>query len=85
MLWGEGAQGAGLPLLHALRPRPLRGTPQEVGGDPEEGEVLEGQRGPSLGAGSAGASVGVGANAGGRGAGLPHTQSPDRSPVAVIS
>lgn len=38
----------GLPLLRALRPRPLRGAPQEVGGDPEEGEALEGGAVPQL-------------------------------------
>lgn len=31
----------GLPLLHALQLRPLRGADQRVGGDPEAGEVLE--------------------------------------------
>lgn len=31
----------GLPLLHAPQPRSPRRRDQGVGGDPEEGEVLE--------------------------------------------
>lgn len=49
MLKGEGVQGAGLPQLHALQLRPLKGADLGVGGDREEGEVLEVEVAPQLG------------------------------------
>ena len=42
-------QGVGLPLLHDLPQIPLRRADLGVGGDLEEGEVLEVAEGPQLG------------------------------------
>lgn len=42
-------QGVGLHLFHDLPQIPLRGADLGVGGDPEEGEVLEVEVGPQLG------------------------------------
>lgn len=42
-------QGVGLPLLHDLPQIPLRRADLGVGGDLEEGEVLEVEEGPQLG------------------------------------
>ena len=48
-MWGEGVEGVGLPLLHALQLRPRMGAGQGVGEDLEEGEVLEAGAVPQLG------------------------------------
>lgn len=42
-------QGVGLHLFHDLPQTPLRGAALGVGGDPEEGEVLEVEVAPQLG------------------------------------